>query len=60
MRHVAEMDAVVALQDLEAIEDAAADIAGALERIGAIGRYQDRLLPGLEALLQRGEAGVAE
>ena len=57
---VAEMDAVVALQYLEAIEEAATDIAGTLVRIGSIGRYQDRLLPGLEALLQRREAGVAE
>ena len=48
VRAIAEANAAVALQHLEAIENAAAHIARALERIRTVSRDQDRLLPRLE------------
>ena len=57
---VAEPDAGVALQHLDAVEHPAAHVARPFERVEAVGGDQDRLLSGLEALLERVVAGVAE
>ena len=46
---VAEANAAFALGELDAVEDAAADEARALERIEAIGGDQQRMLAGLQA-----------
>ena len=48
------------LDQLDAVEDAAADIARALEGVGALAGDQDRLLPGSQARGQPLVAGVAE
>lgn len=52
MQHTAEMDAVATPQHLEAIENASADVPGSFERIGAIGRDEDRLLTGFQSFLE--------
>ena len=57
---VAEAGAVAFLEDLDAIEDAAADIGRALERVGTVAGDDDRLLPGLQAVLQPSIAIFAE
>ncbi len=49
---IAEADAVVALNEFEAVKDSTADMAGSLERVDAIRRDQDCLLAGLERLLK--------
>jgi len=60
MRAVAEADRRITLQHCDPVEDPAAYIARSLERIEAIGGDQDGLLARLEALLEAGEAGLAE
>ncbi|MNT08553.1 hypothetical protein D3C72_1432980 [compost metagenome] len=45
---VPEAEAAFVLNDLDAVENAAADVAGALERIGAVASDQHRLLARLE------------
>ena len=57
---VAEAHADVALDQLDAVEDAAAHIARSLERIEPVARQQDRLLAGFEALAQVGLFSLAQ
>ena len=57
---VAEAHALIALQQLEPVKDAAADIARSLEGIGAVGEHRDRLLISAQVTLQLREAGIAQ
>ena len=57
---VAEADALAFLEQFDAIEDAAADIARSLERVGAVARDHDGLLVRLEPRLELLVAGIPE
>src|SRR5215208_2465366 len=57
---VAEARALAILEELDAVEDSAADVPRALEGVGAIAGDHDRLLPGSEARLQALVAFVTE
>src|SRR5690606_29847450 len=57
---VAKADGLGALHELDAIEDAAAHVAGTLERVDAVAGDQNRLLPRLEHARDALELGIAE
>src|SRR5690606_23901637 len=57
---VSKTDGLRALVQFDAVEDSAAHIAGALERILALTRDQDGMLAGLEACLELFERSVAD
>ncbi len=58
--HVAEADDVAELAQLDPIEDAAADIARALERVFAAAHHRDGVLAWLELVHQRAVVRIAE